>query len=567
MTWKKTWFSRILWACSLAVAVCFLTGICGIYLDRYSFFEKFNIAPGSTRLICLGIFSVLFFAVSLLLFLVIRLIRGRIREKVLPGAAKAAMEGLLFVGLIAGGILLRMWSFPADLESNAYFELAAVKQGVQVAPLAHGALYIYTLLLHGLFLLVGNKLAAGIILQIVLQFLGAVLIYVAVRKTAGAFTAIWTLAFFMFAPIWVKRSLSYTPEVLYLLLFGLGMALLAGVFSKVRQADGFKWYHFLGTLILGIYIAFMVYLDALGIVLGVMSFGLLTVNSVRKEESGEKTGVPALFLILIGIIAGLLGIFWIDARQSGSSLNAIAGVWEWLYVPDSGSFSYMFHQFFDRLSHNPVVAVLLFAGITFGIYSFFVRKHKESQSLWILMSLSGIAVSYVCAASGNMDRSFVAYLGFVILAGKGLINALQSREVLEMPEETEVVEVSETEETIVVNEQEAEEIAETVETVETAVETEDSVEEVNPVEAENLAESDVSAEAEVPAEKPQTEEVPVKEAPVEASLPPVREIKYIENPLPLPKKHVKKKMGYALEINDDQMDFDIEISDDDDFDL
>lgn len=47
----------------------------------------------------------------------------------------------------------------------------------------------------------------------------------------------------------------------------------------------------------------------------------------------------------------------------------------------------------------------------------------------------------------------------------------------------------------------------------------------------------------------------------------VPQVKFIENPLPLPKKHVKKVLDYDREIEDGQEDFDVEIDEDDDFDI
>lgn len=44
-------------------------------------------------------------------------------------------------------------------------------------------------------------------------------------------------------------------------------------------------------------------------------------------------------------------------------------------------------------------------------------------------------------------------------------------------------------------------------------------------------------------------------------------IRLIENPLPLPKKHVKKTMGYQREVLPEEMHYDIEVPDTDDFDL
>ena len=43
--------------------------------------------------------------------------------------------------------------------------------------------------------------------------------------------------------------------------------------------------------------------------------------------------------------------------------------------------------------------------------------------------------------------------------------------------------------------------------------------------------------------------------------------RFIENPLPLPKKHEKREMGYQYEIAEDKMNFDVEIKENDDFDF
>lgn len=43
--------------------------------------------------------------------------------------------------------------------------------------------------------------------------------------------------------------------------------------------------------------------------------------------------------------------------------------------------------------------------------------------------------------------------------------------------------------------------------------------------------------------------------------------RFIENPLPLPKKHEKKEMDYQYEISEDKMNFDVEIKENDDYDF
>ena len=48
---------------------------------------------------------------------------------------------------------------------------------------------------------------------------------------------------------------------------------------------------------------------------------------------------------------------------------------------------------------------------------------------------------------------------------------------------------------------------------------------------------------------------------------PVKKPRYIKNPLPLPKKHVRRQMDYQYTVDDKDMNYDVEVGDDDDFDL
>ena len=74
-----------------------------------------------------------------------------------------------------------------------------------------------------------------------------------------------------------------------------------------------------------------------------------------------------------------------------------------------------------------------------------------------------------------------------------------------------------------------------------------------------------SATEEIKAENIRVEESQAQET---NDIPVAKPIKYIENPLPLPKKHVKKEMNYAFEPTPDQMHYDLNnYRLDDDYDL
>ena len=98
---------------------------------------------------------------------------------------------------------------------------------------------------------------------------------------------------------------------------------------------------------------------------------------------------------------------------------------------------------------------------------------------------------------------------------------------------------------------------------------------VNQTEGSQKSGSAAEQKAEVPVQTAVTEKEvtePVKEEKVEATLEPEKEepkpvVHFIENPLPLPKKHVKKTLGYAFEPDFEDMDYDIRVSEKDDYDL
>ncbi len=48
---------------------------------------------------------------------------------------------------------------------------------------------------------------------------------------------------------------------------------------------------------------------------------------------------------------------------------------------------------------------------------------------------------------------------------------------------------------------------------------------------------------------------------------PQKKVRMIENPLPLPKKHVKRTLDYGREVPEGKYDFDLEVDEKDDFDI
>lgn len=93
-----------------------------------------------------------------------------------------------------------------------------------------------------------------------------------------------------------------------------------------------------------------------------------------------------------------------------------------------------------------------------------------------------------------------------------------------------------------------------------------------PVKEETISQKKVIEPEVIKEPEPIIENKPSKEAEAIKEPVPLETIKpekprFIENPLPVPKKHVKKTIDYAFEPSEDKMDYDIAIDDNDDFDI
>lgn len=150
------------------------------------------------------------------------------------------------------------------------------------------------------------------------------------------------------------------------------------------------------------------------------------------------------------------------------------------------------------------IAVLLFL-MCMGIFSFWCKRKSEKISIWVLASGALIGAQCFQITTDEMPGFQMLYLFMAVLAGIGISNAFAWKNAALVTEEEEEAALERTE---------------------------------------------VQA-------KPQ------------AQIPgPAPAIQYIENPLPLPKKHVARTMDYKLKVDDSEtLDYDYRIDDDDDYDI
>lgn len=550
MKMKKTWFSYVLWLIYAIMAGVFLAACLSALSIKV---WKLN-AYLTAAVICLG------FAGFIGIWFAGRQVLSLFGKKVAGDSHLANMwECFLVMGLSSAAILYRFYlilHFNSVIENSMFYDMAAVKS-TGVPPIAHGASYVYTQVLSFLLSFTGNKVVAGIMLQLFLEVAALLLFYWGVRLLAGRVTAVCAMAAMTFYPVFCGEMFRLTPEVLHFLLMAAGLLFL-GFFVKAYGNNGEKNSKgsYIAAIPVGIYAGIMGYLDASGWVLLLFIVMICVKKAVQKEMPTGKA-VMLLGVFLLYALAAMAGLVLADSMLSGRPAGSILSVWWSTYADNAGVFRFPINP-----AQEPVAGILIYGCSALGAIGFWFHK-EQKQDGWILML--AVLTVFTAFGVGVMDYSILTAAVWSVLAGMGIASmrmdagearigvvtyvngnkdAGSASEEAKENDENDDIPVWErrrtgTEDMVV------EEITEDTD-----------VEEIKEIEEKADMEDAVSAADSAKAAddaKPGT-----------ANTSP--QVQLIENPLPLPKKHVKKEMGYGREIEGDA-DFDVAVDDGDDFDI
>ncbi len=406
----------------------------------------------------------------------------------------AAEAGILTVLLVLGTIF-RVAGLQDAEGTSLYYEAAEVKMGQDMPQIAHGAVHIYVWLLHLVFLFLGNRFALGIILQMAFQCIAALLLYYQIRKYIGLIAALTAAGFFTCAPYMVQGGLTLSPDMLYLCLLTAAWSIVAAVCGH-GMGDGItgrKPAPFF-YILAGIVSSVTAYLDVAGVLVLMFTVGMIF--CVDRELSGlDRKKVPCL-CCAFGFVFGFAGCAAVDSLASGKSFGSVLQVWFQLYTPEKFLLSATAGMRDSRMESLVLVGLM-----ALGIYSFWFDKKRERLAMYMSASCAVIFAGCFGIFTSEMPGTLFLYLLFVIMAGIGLQQCFNGEE------------------------------APGTQTAQ-----EEGVEQELQEQAKNKPDALGGKEPEEKEEK--------------------REIRYIENPLPLPKKHEKKVL-----------DFDYPVADDDDFDI
>ena len=546
MSWNKGAYSYLIWLVYTAVTGCALSGIAGAFCGRAGITAYWGI-----------LFAAIFFAVvGNGVFFIRRWMRKRVSLAEENKVLLQVLEAALAVVFLGAGLVLRIQGIDGAPQQSVYFEAAKVTEGWQLPQSAEGAVYYYVGMLHAVFMLFGNHFEAGVWLQILLQLIAFLMLFLVVRKLCGSLAALTVLGFCSCGSYMTGNALALSPEALTACIFIAVIALImAGNKGRLRPELFF---------LAGIPIAFCCYLDIMGVL--VLFLAVAAAFAVRRESSGFGRKAVAAFCCLAGTVLAFFIIICIDAFISGKTSVGVLQAWRFMYRPEGFRLP-VFMDLADIWGESLILAGLM----VFGVFGFWVDKKEDHMTVCVLGAIGVAAAGCFGIFREEMPWFFCLYLLFAVLAGLGV------EQCFTVLRNGDFAVLGDGEEGLGEAQGEAGETPPAKASVEGGT--------VQSIGKEATVIQDVkdgkprmfSAEREsVPeplSEKRETltegEGVARQEdmSGEQAKTAGKRSVRYIENPLPLPKKHEKRVMDFPSRPDAGKDDFDYPVSDEDDFDI
>ena len=394
------------------------------------------------------------------------------------------LEWIFILSALALGILVRALVLENAGEEAAYFDVCKITDiaGIAIKPV-QGSVYIYCLLLHGLFYITGNNWMAGIWLQILLQMLGAYIICIGLKMILDKIPSYLVFCFILFSPVSIKSGITYSPQILFFSIFSIIFYFVADYIKRSQYVEEKTVSMWLYTVLCGVFIGLCIYLDISGMLLFFL-WGIIPM--IKRIEDNSIWIIRMITGIAIAIVS-LIIILGVDALLSNCSIGNILEAWSVLY--DVSGFGY--ELLVDKLSADFIVIIVM---ACLGCFSFWRRTKTERFTPFIFMAMGMGILVFAGITTENMSGTYVLNVLLSMMASISVTELFCADDIIkvrpEMNEEKKEVEFDE-----------------------------------------------------------------------------IKHIEFIENPLPVPKKHVRKTMDYAFIPDESQMKYDIYVSDNDDYDL
>lgn len=463
---------------------------------------------------------------------------------------------------------------------NIWMQAAGVSYGHSVPLIVHGAGYLYGQVLSVLFFLLGNMADGGLVMQIVLQILAIAFFYAAFCRQMDRNSANLGLLVLSVSPTLINLTGKLGPECLYLFLF----STLFYTVSSLSELQNKKLWFVLLHIFTGIFCGILCYLDITGI--------LILIFVLFMKKSCLKNKIIGFSLALVSGVASFAAIIIADGMATGSD-SSVVFMQQMLQYRGTGSFS--IPAFPDNWFVFAIVLTLIVLLYSAG---FWYQKKNELIISYFFSFVLFLIFSSFCNSVLNVQLFFtLIFAGFSCCSIYKIAVCEENEktpDVFEKIVESEESGIAYMDQTVTLDQLAAQAVSEdTFETIplqnnqEEKVEKtlqkekvlEDSIQE-DPLEAvlERMNDEAQNEWGKRPSERKHGDRQNALEDRKEVSAEAPKEVhknmvkqnqktKFIENPLPGPKKHVKKVLDYQFDVPEHLMKYDIDVPDTDDFDL
>ncbi len=549
MTYRKTWFDCVVWIlyAVLCIALLVYAGmIWAYYFAGVPYAENFPdsvVSPlAGMSAGMLSVIGVLVVPGTIGLYWMIRKIAGQIRKKCIwKPSVITGFECMAALLIMAAGIVLRIDYAKYDIfmaqngllfshgkiQGMQYYDMAVVTMehsAPSFSILGLGNLYVLCLSVVLSFL--GNKFASAIVMQVFLQIIGMILAYVVTRKMAGRIPACAALLYLACSCCCMEMLVCVGPEWFFFDLYLFGMFFIVSYVRRYCENCFRIPAAVILAVFLGVVIGFLIWLHPTALTLLILLAAALIAGKKHRQEGRPPchgAGVNAAVILTASLAAVLCfaGLTAVVSFENGIDFYGMT-------ARCAGQFK-LLQYMLPPIPSYPYYADIYLMGIsvvfaTFLVFDYLRKDKEQNYTLWMFLCvLTAPAPMFVLGQGGGEDffGIFSLYV-WAVLAGLGLQNCIFGGKAKAMQEQTK--------------EQENQPVGGGTHTGQ------EQTKEVPMTDAQQ--EGTKTTETDAP-EKP----------------------RFFENPLPLPKKHVKKEMDYQYQIDEKDMFYDIEVDDNDDFDI
>ncbi len=508
MKWKKNVFTGFWWIVSYIVSSVALAAI-GVPFLKSAGLEQ----PEFRILLLCLLFAaeiVLFFLLHslVLYFRPLTIADGLFEDRPVKGYRLLFAVSVLFIIGMAlavriGYVSSRGSELVGDL---TLYEKAKVSSG-GIPLLAHNGSTFYVGLLSVILSFSGNHPEMVIYFQTVLQCIAIALVFAFVKMTIGRTAAVFASFAAAFAPSLITELNVVSPGTLLATVILAVLCIAASVLRYTANEERCGVVCMLHWLFLGLFTGGLVYLDLSGIAVALVIICALLFLPYHCSIGGKiLQGV----VYLLGCAVSVALLLFMEAELSSHPFLAVAEA----FVRNQKIHVRMIFPVAPSDEQSFVICLLL-AFVAFGMFGFFKQSYDRglpSIMLCILVSAGLFLGSF------PINLSALGMLALIMTASCGAQYFAD----------------------LWVGEADAEEGAETDASHSPFGITKMTVIETDEVILEEQSEQTKQSE---------------------------KKVNFIPNPLPVPKRHVRRELDFGKEVADEDMKYDIEVSADDDFDI